>query len=271
MPKTDAPGAPDNPKGRTGAHALSPGQGEQDTSNTTSDHLLSPVFQPFSRYRLSLEAGGHLEAKSTHTPPSDPPVSHLQSSSKPLPAIALPPTTGSSSGECRPPQPKENQLQQHQQHQQGEVLPFAGLGRPMHALGSRSGRGGGRGRGRGQGFHGAIRMAAGPDDIGGPGFAAGRGKRVDGGAEVGLKLGVDRNVKGSDEAEGSAAAVEEEVSDDDEDSSDGEETDEGSVTSSENEETGLRSSSSDDGKAVYDESGRAYDRKPQKDEEPGKA
>ncbi|CAN0352176.1 unnamed protein product, partial [Ectocarpus sp. 12 AP-2014] len=61
-------------------------------------------------------------------------------------------------------QQRQNQKRQHVEQSRG-----FGAGR------GRSGRG--RGRGHGTTVH--VRFAAGPDDVGGPGFGAGRGKRDD--------------------------------------------------------------------------------------------
>ncbi|CAM9981979.1 unnamed protein product, partial [Ectocarpus sp. 13 AM-2016] len=95
--------------------------------------------------------GGHLEAKGnspsceTHPDGVHPPA-------------ALPPTPATSGAQ----QQRQNQKRQHLEQRRGSG---AGRGRS------------GRGRGHGTTVH--VRVAAGPDDVGGPGFGAGRGKRDD--------------------------------------------------------------------------------------------
>lgn len=113
-------------------------------------------------------------------------------------------------------------------------------------------------------------MAAGPDDVGGPGFAVGRGKRVLVETEVATGFGVHRGIEGGEEGQGAKAVVEDEdadssakeSSDGEEESSDGEEETSGAERLSESSSEGEDEEStrgSDDGKGVNVEKGIACD------------
>ncbi|CAM9107878.1 unnamed protein product, partial [Hapterophycus canaliculatus] len=179
------------------------------------------------------EAGGYLEAKGTHLQLDEPPAPLPHGSAEPLPF--------------------ETQLQQQpQQEKHGGAGPLAGMIRPGHVLRYGRGRGHGYGRGRCQSFHGAFRtftVAVGPDDAGGRGFAAGRGKRVDEKTKAGTSLDSSDGEEESSDDEDSDG--EGEISDGEDESPEAEESNdevEGlSITSSEGKDGSSTSGSDDDG------------------------
>ncbi|CAM9213606.1 unnamed protein product [Ectocarpus sp. 6 AP-2014] len=127
--------------------------------------------------------GGHLEAKGT-SPSSETHADGVH------PPAALPPTPATSGARHQP----QNHHQQHEEHARR-----FGAGRGWS----------GHGRGHGTTVH--VRFAAGPDDIGGPGFGAGRGKRDDaetkaGETSVGNSEGGGSSLDEDDEGHGGSTS-----------------------------------------------------------------